>query len=646
MQSFFDVYNASPLGKANPIDPRTFPLKLCGLMTDHAADQKKLSRIMEEWVTSVKREVREEKAVAAAPLPEFLLALAEETKSAVERAGGESVWRELSPEALAAQNISIQAAVAQRLGEAAYQAMPDHERQLADLFIHGGCCMHKDLNAFKGGATRMAKYWGAAGLQPPILLMNKDNAAAAAAGPSAAQARAVECSRGGGPKCTELCGCLFRHKNDKKGQQDSMRWFFLASRLAKLLTFPDTSNTRYGSHGDAASVLIAYLDLFLELLDIVVDRKDAGEPTNLERNVRAGLTDDPTLAKLCAMSLYSQAVSRPYMRAVRGPAHLNHLSLGPLHTRIQQHIQRLIDDPDLLLGPDASHETAVFDGQPWDNPDAFTGVHRLLPKLPYLRSVMVEFLKGALDTWKHFSAEFAPGGTIARLTECERLLAAMPATNDRNEGALGLYRYLARTMPNISQHNYNSRAMWEQNKTATYAATLSEADVKFIRAYTRAQEGFGSSDRKRRINHAENERTEATRKRAHREEILEKKVARQVKVANRQPILALARLKNGTPGLTVAVIDEQLDWHREWIDRGSKGEKEIPMKKNLPNRKSKLRELRSAVRRYKASPVLRARAQELLEGVGVEWTSAVYDAVGDEPGEEGAEEDEREDVGA
>lgn len=112
MQGFFDVYNASPLGKANPIDPRAFPLKLCGLMTDHAADQKKLFRIMEDWIANVRREVREEKAIAAALLPEFLLALAEETKIAVEQAGGEAAWRELSPEKLAAKNISIQAAVA------------------------------------------------------------------------------------------------------------------------------------------------------------------------------------------------------------------------------------------------------------------------------------------------------------------------------------------------------------------------------------------------------------------------------------------------------------------------------------------------------------------------------------------------------
>ena len=92
MQGFFDIYNASPLGKANSIDPRTFPLKLCGLMTDHAADQKKLFCIMEDWVATIRREEREEKAVAAAPLPEFLLALVEETKVVIEQAGGETVW--------------------------------------------------------------------------------------------------------------------------------------------------------------------------------------------------------------------------------------------------------------------------------------------------------------------------------------------------------------------------------------------------------------------------------------------------------------------------------------------------------------------------------------------------------------------------
>ncbi|TBU38668.1 hypothetical protein BD309DRAFT_983517 [Dichomitus squalens] len=627
MHEFFTVYNASPLGRENPIDPRTFPLKLCGMMTDHAADQKKLFRMMDDWVKTVRREVREETATAAASLPEFLLALAEETKAAVEAAGGETAWRHLSPEALAAKNISIQQSVAHHLGEAAYLSMPEHERQLADLFIHGGCCMHKDLNAFKGGATRMAKYWAAAGLRPPVLLMNKDNAATAAAGPSAAQTRAVEQSRGGGPKHAEICGTVFRHRDDKKGQQDSMRWFFLASRLAKLLTFPDTSNTRYGSYGDAASVLIAYLDLFLDLLSMVVDRKDGGEPTNLERNVRAGLEDDATLAEHCAMSLYSQSVSHPYMRAVRSRTQPSHLSLGPLHAHVLAHIQNLIDDPDLLLGPNVSYETAVLDGQPWDHPDAITGVHRLLPRLPYLREIVIAFLQGALETWQQFTIEFAPGGTIAQLTEQQRQLAAMPATNDRNEGALGLYRYLARTMPNISVDQYNARTMWHQNKTATYAQKLTTETHKFIRTYTREQDASGS-ERKRRLFIADCERTEAERKRVHRDGVAEKKMARQVN-----------KLKARTAGLTVPVINEQLDWHCEWADKGGREEKQIPIKRLLPNKRSMLRELRAAVRRYKADGALRLRARGFLEAVGVEWLTLVYEIVEDEGDEEGAEED-------
>ena len=64
--------------------------------------------------------------------------------------------------------------------------------------------MHKELNAFKGGNTRMMAFWVAEGLEPPILLMNRDNDAAASAGNSAAQTRAIEQSRGGGSKLVYL----------------------------------------------------------------------------------------------------------------------------------------------------------------------------------------------------------------------------------------------------------------------------------------------------------------------------------------------------------------------------------------------------------------------------------------------------------
>jgi len=67
--------------------------------------------------------------------------------------------------------------------------------------------------------------------------MNKDNAAAASLGPSAAGTRATEVSQGGAVKTTALAGAIFKHKDDKKGQQDTFRHFFEA-KLGYMINFP------------------------------------------------------------------------------------------------------------------------------------------------------------------------------------------------------------------------------------------------------------------------------------------------------------------------------------------------------------------------------------------------------------------------
>ncbi|KAI1787877.1 hypothetical protein LXA43DRAFT_1097883 [Ganoderma leucocontextum] len=123
----------------------------------------------------------------------------------------------------------------------------------------------------------------------------------------------------------------------------------------------------------------------------------------------------------------------------------------------------------------------------------------------------------------------------------------MPATmvNDRNEGGLGIYRYLSKKMPNISQDQYNARIMWNQNEMSTYAATHSPETLKFIRGYTRDQDGYGG-ERKRRFGHAENEEVEVSRKRIHREE-------------------ACPAEGEHLSGLTVTVINKQLDWYQSHV---------------------------------------------------------------------------------
>lgn len=75
--------------------------------------------------------------------------------------------RAFSSKELEAQQVSIRTPVAQRFGEAAYEALPEEEH-LADLFVQGGCCMHKEPNAFEGGNTQMMAFRADAGLEPPF----------------------------------------------------------------------------------------------------------------------------------------------------------------------------------------------------------------------------------------------------------------------------------------------------------------------------------------------------------------------------------------------------------------------------------------------------------------------------------------------
>lgn len=82
-----------------------------------------------------------------------------------------------------------------------------------------------------------------------------------------------------------------------------------------------------------------------------------------------------------------------------------------------------------------------------------------------------------------------------------------------------------------------------------------------------------------------------------------------------------------------AQINEQLDWHREWVDSGPK-EKLIPMKKDLPSKEAMLKALRAAVKRYHASPTLQERAIENLKAVAGEFSEDIYRGWGVEEGED------------
>lgn len=638
IDSMYDVYNASPRGKTAPADPRDFSTKIRGCMTDHAEDQRKLVRGVQAWKTEDDREMRGENAYnrtiqgeevpGDVPIAELVVMIADETSSAIQQAGGSDAWNQLTVDDRDAREAQIKREVVKKVGEKVYESLPSDERAVIDLFIHGGCTMHKELNAVKGGMTRLARFWASAGLTPPVLLMNRDNAAAASAGSSSARARAVEVSCGGAIKLTDLAGALFRNKDDKKGQQDSFR-YFLEARLGKLITFPDTSNTRFGSNGDAATFLLLYRSLILEYLEQVRDKKGNGQWTNLEANVYRGLKDEPTLTELAVLSLYSQAISHPYMRTVRGPDRPNLLDLGPLHDKVQAHLRQLIADPDLLIGPDASHVSGDLLGEESDEPAAFLVVHELLATMPHIRGALVAFCEGALETWTRFSREFAPNGPIAGLTSSMRARAYMPATNDWNEGEVGSWRVQSRHKPNLTLDQHNARRVMKQNGTGTYIASLEPVDRKWLRGAHREHNAEGiAQDGRRQI--ADAEAATAASNRIRQAASAARKTAR-LRTLVEMNVIDDPDLPYST---TVKVICQQLAWHRRFVDTG-----EQKVIKHLHGKKGLVHpELVAAIQRLRTSADLQKRAHEELTKAQLALSnSAVGVVAGDVDEEESSE---------
>ena len=112
----------------------------------------------------------------------------------------------------------------------------------------------------------------------------------------------------------------------------------------------------------------------------------------MEQNLYKALQDIPTLTELAVLSLYSLAISAAYMKYVHGDEELNALDLGPYHEKVKARFKSIINNPGLLLGPDASHATGNISGELWVKPEGFYAIHALIPGLPHLREVLV-FLK-------------------------------------------------------------------------------------------------------------------------------------------------------------------------------------------------------------------------------------------------------------
>jgi hypothetical protein len=289
-----------------------------------------------------------------------------------------------------------------------------------------------DMNCVKGQNVAMMAWWSENNILGPILLPNEDNAPVLEQvddleNYTEIEQRAHDFSSGGGLKLAGLAGMLFNNKNEKIGQQDMHEQFFPYKNIKKN-KFPDTSNTHYQSHCTAATELVKHLSLYVEFMEWIRDGKDRPTLTNMERNIYRGLQDIPTQTELTVFVLYAQAVNHSYMRQVQGPGieNVNMLNLGPLHLKIQKHIEALIENPYILLSPHGSYQTGTMDGQPCESPEVMEMIHNLSSSLPHLQPVFVAFVKGALRTWIRFTSEFEEGGLIDQATTEKKERAWMP----------------------------------------------------------------------------------------------------------------------------------------------------------------------------------------------------------------------------
>jgi len=490
-----DIYNESPLGKRSSHLLRTIDifLKLRAMHSDHCAKEKKDVRLLEkEKLLATYQSLGEEEILDKSNqelLPHFMDA----QNQMIQSVGGEAKWSALSETVKAKHEAAMLEQVVIKIGKDSFDLLSDDEKRILKLFIWAGCGCHKDLNTAKGGNTEMMAWWKINNVEGPVLLANRDNAAVLKGNQNktdAAQERAWNISTRGGVKATKIAGDVLNNKDDKKGHHDTFRWWWLEN-VKEQFTFPDTSNTRFQTHCFAACAVMKDLEHFIDFLKFIREKKNVVRFSHMEENLWKALHCTATKTELAVLALYAQAISHPYMRSIRGSErkNTNALDLGPLHTKVYNHMQRIIEDPSFLLGSAVTHETGAMDGQEWESSEVIAAIHRHAPSLPHLSAVLVAFFKGAAETWKCFTSEYAPGGLIDEATVAEKEFAWMPPTNDVNEGALGSFHVLMRRQPHLTLLQYNAQAMFHKNETEAFMKTnFQSEDYQFIHKKARQTE--------------------------------------------------------------------------------------------------------------------------------------------------------------
>lgn len=619
-----DIFNNSPLAKREALTflPDHFAFKLIGTSGDHAADQKKSHEILREWKLEVVFQRLGEEAIfnmGATRVVSFLLPM---KAKQVEEMGGYDVWTSLTDE----EKTKADGRIIRSVGRQVFEELSMNDKASFMLFIRTGCCMHKDLNTVKGGNKAMQESWKKSNLTPPILLANKDNTAileraSTSLDPSPAEKRAVDVSKRGGSHATMLGGLICRNKDKKKGQQDTYDWY-MEKHVGLCVPYPDVSNTRYGTHGEAAATLVVYRAHFICFMEFVRDAKDRPGLTNIEKNFLNALSDGATFTELCVLALYYVNVSRPFMRHVR--QHDNLLKLGPFFQKKRDFIHAICEDPtrwtQRAITSDESHSFGTLDGCERDEWATLVMkmIHSQLHIIPHLETAIKAFMRGAWKTFaERFSDEFLEGGDIDKLSLEERERLFFPSTNDVNEGALGSWRLGQRRRPRETIHKFTAAFTSRQNSTEDFHQQLlnTEEDEAYLRKQARVRD---TQKLQKQVKETQMKADAEKVLENHQKDLVRKekrtKAAANITATGRHLVLDDAAIER----LKLPEINRQLDWHRDNEIRKQEvldlpENVRVPLKTHMGNKPDRVLILKKAVVRYQEFAELRQASDNILE---------------------------------
>jgi hypothetical protein len=161
-------------------------------------------------------------------------------------------------------------------------------------------------------------------------------------------------------------------------------------------SFPDTSNTRFGTHLEAAADVIVNLNFYQTYMQHIHNVKSKAGFNNMEQNIDLALRCPSTQTELRAAAAYCELVDRPYITGVRAAEKNgeNLLDLGPLHTQVIDYCLRVADNPDIILRTEESHPDmypATFLGQPPERIAVMKAVYAQADDLPHLKAMVSAF---------------------------------------------------------------------------------------------------------------------------------------------------------------------------------------------------------------------------------------------------------------